>query len=484
MRLRCGAVTAALLGATCLATPARAQYADWRASVAVSGSYNRAITDQPYPTQLTFSGPSVALTPSLTLLADTPMTSENLAYNLSISLPFTSAFQLAYRPLQYSNHFTFTSRITINDLTSLSLNLGFIETPINGALTGGSSEEAPVDFIPAGVEYTLSGTAGLTLSRQITELFSVAESLNATIGAPFDPMSVRPRTMSGRTSTTLTRTLETGALGLTLNVAFNGTTAGQSQSGGITYPTQSLSNSLMASWTYKFREELTLTLGGGAAQTITFPNPGSFATQTPGTFVGVAQHWQPTGSVSLSYHRDLASVSLSYNHAQSVNLADGSNNFTDSVNLRFSLPAANTGITTSATAGFNHNQAVGGVTAAGTDSVFLADATIMYRPPRVPTLGISLRGMVSRQIGDVSIASEQSTSSAAAVLPISNLTRLGATLSLTFSYPDSSRVRSVPHLGPVVSTEAPEPEEILNPEPPHLELPAPDAEPEAPPPTP
>src|SRR5580692_1796880 len=114
MRLRCGAVTAALLGATCTSATARAQYVDWRASVALAATYSSTLTDQPYPTIFTQAGPTISLTPSLTLLADTPMTSENLAYNFTLGLPFTSGFQLSYAPVNYANHLTFTSRVTLD----------------------------------------------------------------------------------------------------------------------------------------------------------------------------------------------------------------------------------------------------------------------------------------------------------------------------------------------------------------------------------
>src|SRR5579862_6077009 len=108
MRLRRGVVTAALLGATCTSSAARAQYVDWRTSIGFAASYSSTLTDQPYPTVFTQAGPSISMTPSLTLIADTPMTTENLAYNFTLSLPFTSSFHLYYAPINYANHLTFS----------------------------------------------------------------------------------------------------------------------------------------------------------------------------------------------------------------------------------------------------------------------------------------------------------------------------------------------------------------------------------------
>jgi hypothetical protein len=452
-------MTTALVGAMCTPAAARAQYVDARTSIAVAASYSRAITDQPYPTAFTLSGPSVALTPGVTLLADTPLTSETLVYNLSFSLPFTSSLQIYHEPVSYANHLTFTSRVSVDPLTDLTFSLGFIESPVNASVGGtGDSAEAPVDFIPAGVDYTVSGSAQAGVSRQLSELLSVNDSIGTSFGAPYDPLQILPRVMSARDTLTLSRQFENDTLGLTLNVGYNYTTLGQSQNGTLTFPTQSFSNSLTATWTRTLLETLSVSAGAGVAQTVNLANPGNFMLEN--------QHWSPTASLSLNYHKELAVAALAYSHAQSINLTDGSDNFTDSLSLRFSLPAGNTGITSSATAAVNHNLAVGGVLTTGPETTYTTDFTLLYRPPTLTSTSVSIRGQASRQVAQASTTDLLP----AMALAAANLTRLSITLSMTFSYPDASAVRTTPHLGPVVSAGAPEPAELLAPPPVHFQM--------------
>lgn len=426
MRLRAGPASAVLLGAIGLAAPARAQVVNGKASVALAGSYNQTLTDAPFPTDQTQAGPAVSIAPSGILLIDTPLTTNTLTYAFSLSLPFTREIKLVAAPLQYSHKLTYSGRYNLDEITSMSLGANFSYTPLLTLGGTGDPSQTPVDAIPVGAAASLS--AGITegLSRQLSEAWSLAQATGFTLGAPIDPTMIRSKTISLTNSLTLSKRFTADTLGLAATVGVNYFTAAEGNGGSYTDPATQITDSLTMTWMRPWTEQLTMNVSAGVTQVI------SPEALTPTSV-------QPTGSLSFVYRFDITTITASYSHQASPNLASGSVAFTDAATLRFTLPIGSTGLSTSGTGGFTHSEPIGGsgsTTVSSPTNVITSDVALTYKPWFAPMLSASLRGSLQRQVPTDD--------------PTQGFTRLSTSLSLTYSYPNTNAAQTATVIPPAL----------------------------------
>jgi len=421
MRLRRGVAAAALLGATGLAAPARAQHFEWRASLTGGITYNQTLTDAPFPTALTAAGPQVTLSPSAVLVYDTPLTNNTLTYTLMLGVPFTKQLQTSASAVNYSNRLSYGGRYTLSELSTLTTTLAVNHSPLHTLGIGADPTQASADPVPAGASYLLGVQAGQGFSRQLGQQLSLTQSATFTFNAPTDPILVQARTLGGQGSLGLNRQFDADTLGVQLAFATTYFTSGETAGGNVTDPTFQMTNTLQLTYSRTLTESLTLALSAGASQIVNLNQPTPTAVQ-------------PTGTLALTYHLDLAVATLNYAHMAAPNLATNSVNFTDSGTLRFTMPLGQTGLTGTGSGGITHSTPLGAV--GEPTNVFMGDASLTWRPIAVPTLSLSARGQVQRQVGGGD--------------PNGGFTRITASLNLTYSYPSSNAAQLVPSMAPPV----------------------------------
>jgi hypothetical protein len=240
---------------------------------------------------------------------------------------------------------------------------------------------------------------------------------------------------------------------VTLTNQLNYFTPSQASPGAVVVPAHSAwVNTLAVNWTHPFTEAFSSTVTAGATQTL---SPEAV------TFMQV----QPTGTLSLNYNFLLATAALAYSHQAQPNVTTGTVNFIDGVSLRFGAPLGTTGLLTSGTAGYSHSVPVGTpIVACPADMptcnpspvltnpshVFVADAGLDYRPERVPTFTVGIRGQVTRQI-----VTDDATA-------LNNFTRYTVSLNLTYSYPNANAAAVRPQFTPLLSTQAPSGSDVVS----------------------
>jgi hypothetical protein len=421
MRLRRSVAAAALLGATSLAAPARAQHFDGRASLTAGVTYNQTLTDAPYPTALTTAGPSVTLGPSAVLIYDTPLTNNTLTYSLTVGVPFTKQLQTNASSINYTNRLAYSGRFTLSELSTMTATLAVNHSPLHTLGIGADPSQAAADPVPAGAAYLLGVQAGEGFNRQLSQQLSLTQAASFTFNAPFDPLVISARTIGGQLSLGLNKQFDADTLGIQLAAAATYFTAGETAGGGVTDPTLQMTNSLQLTYSRPLTELLTLAISAGASQVVNLSQPTPTAVQ-------------PTGTLAITYHLDLATATLNYAHMAAPNLATNSVNFTDSGTLRFSMPLGQTGLTGTGSAGITHTTPIG--TGGEQTNVIMSDLSLVWRPISVPTLSLTARGQVQRQVGGGDVNG--------------GFTRITTSLNLTYSYPSSNAAQLVPSMAPPV----------------------------------
>jgi hypothetical protein len=419
MRLRRDVAAAALIGVSSFAMPAEAQYVSWRTSLTGSGNYSYSLTDAPYPDAQTFAGPSVSLSPSLILLFDTPLTTNTLTYAFSLTLPFDKDLKLATGPLSYSNRLSYSGRYQLSEVSNVSLSLSGSHSPTRTTGFGGDASETQIDPVPAGASYLLSVSATESFTRQFDGGMSALQSTGLNLNAPFDPLVNQARTIGISNSLTFSRAFESHTLGVVASVAVSYFTLSETAGGGVVDPHTGITDSLSLTWSHPLTPTLTTSAMLGVTQII---NPG---TETP-TAVS------PSGNASLTYNLDFATMTLTLAHGAAPNLVTGSVNFTDSGTLRFNLPIGQTGLSTSGTGGFTHMTPLGSLSSP--TNIFLGDLSLSYHAAALPSLTLSGRASLQRQLAGDS----------------SGFTRLTTSLSLAYSYPSATTAQVQANLPPAL----------------------------------
>jgi hypothetical protein len=454
MRLRADVAAATLFAALGSARPARAQHVEYKAAITLTGSYTQSVSDAPssFPSTLNWAGPSIALSPSLVALVDTMRTDNTLTYALTLTVPFTRQGDVNQAALLYANHLTYAGHYALSELTTMNLGAGFTETPLNTFVPSQDPTQAPIQAAPAGAYYLITANANEGFARQISERTSFSQSGAFIYGYPIAPGSIRARTFSGTNSFGMTRSFSKDTLGVTLTDQANYFTASRTTTDGpTTLPSQAYVNTLALTWTHAFTAGLTSTLTAGATQTLS-PDQVTF------------MHVQPTGTVALNYIYNLATAALNYTHSVLPNVATGTVNFTDAVSARFSVPIGVTGFHTTGAAGYTHAVPIGtpqvvcpqnaancaSSLSTSPSNVFVGDAALEYKPERVPTLAVALRGQVTRQVltEDTSLAN--------------SFTRYTISLNLTYAYPNVNAAAVRPSLSPLFSAQPPAAADIVS----------------------
>lgn len=420
------AVTVALAAST-HAAPLYAQHFEGRASLTGGASYNRILTDAPFPTALTTSGPSTTLSPSVSLIYETPLTLHTFTYGFGMNFLFTKDFQVAAGGINYNNHGNYQGRFQISELSSVTLSLAVTHAPVNTIAVGTDASQTRIDPIPSGAAYTLGTSVQEGFTRQISEETSLSQTTGFTYNSPHNPLLLLPSTIGVQNSLSLQRQFTRDTLGVQVSVQTSYFTLGEGAGGVVIEPRVQISNSLSLTWNRTITEALSSALVLGVTQVV---SPDS---QSPIAF-------QPTGSLALNYRFEPVVASLSYAHQGAPNLATGAVNFIDSGTIRFSVPIGETGLSATGSGGFTHMAPIGQSNVVASD-VFMADASLAYRPPFSQSLSFGLRGQVQRQGGGLD--------------PDGGFTRLSGSLNLTYSYPNANAANPAPELPPTLGTAVP-----------------------------
>ncbi len=435
MRLRRAVASGALAGSLFAAAPARAQYVDWRASIGVSGSYNQSISDSPYPTTQTYAGPALGLTPTIVGVLDTPRTDNTLTYAFTLTAPLSERLATATTPLTYSNRLTYTGRFALSELTTMQLSAGLTQSPITGISTATSPTEAAVETAPTAGQLMLQLNATEGITRQLPDSWTFNHSIAAGFGCPIDPTLIRARTSTVQNAFGISHTFTADTLGITLSNQLTYVTPSEAGNGQVNPDSLEITNTAQANWLRPLTQSLGMAITAGATQVV------SPKAETK-TLI------QPSGSFTLNYGLDPATVSLAYVHNAMPNLATGQTNFMDTGTLRFTAPfAARTGLSTQGSFGYTRSIPIGGDgTPQPATHVFVADAALSWAPPFTTVLTGSLRGQFQRQLPTAD--------------PTTGFTRYSITLTLTYSYPSNTAAPVRPRLSPVQSVQPPSPVEI------------------------
>lgn len=406
---------------------AGAQYfhADPTVRVTAGYTFNRIIPDDPSLPQADQSSPLVSLAPSLALSYETPLVTHKLTLAGTLGLPLSSDFTFNGLPPNYSFRGNYSGVIPLGPLTKLTLAGMASAAPINGYSTLQDPSLTPIDAPPADLSYnfTLSGTA--TLRRELTEESSLTSTSNVHYTFPFNVTPIRPSTLSVKNSLALTRKWTRDTLTLTGSV--NVTRFGPSETQGVD-PRVQVINDLVLMWKRPFTESLTGTLRLGVSQTI-----------SPQSTVG--QVWAPTGSATLLYILEPASITLMYSYASVVDVYTATTNLNNQASLRVVMPLSTTGLALSGSGGVVHTVPIGDV-GVGLNSV-TSDVGLTYTPLDIPKFSVSLRGVYAHQV--------------AIDNPLTGITRVGAIFNVAFSYPNTASVdvalRATPSFIPTTNFE-------------------------------
>lgn len=431
MRLWHGSRGAAVCAAACVASPASAQHFEGRASFTAAGTYSRTITDAPSPTTLTLSGPSVSLSPSVSLVHETPRTTSTLSHAFALNLPFDEDQKLARGPRSYSQNLRYAGRYQVSELTRVSLALSFHHRPTNALDVAADPSQTALDAVPAGASYVLGTSASIGFTRLLSPVLSLTESNGFSYNAPIHPRIVTPKTIGALASLSIDRQLEVDTLGVMLAVEMSYFTAGEAIGAGVIAPRVQLANTLSGTWTRALTDAWRWALTFGATQVV------SPAAERPTAI-------QPTGTAALTYRFEVAAATLSYAHQAAPNLATGAVSFTDALTLRFSVPFGETGLLCTGSGGFSRMTPIGSRDGEPT-STLLGDASLTWRPPISQSLSLSLRGQVQRQIGGAD--------------PLGAFTRVSGSLNLAYAYPSAAAASVPPMLPPALGLSPPAPSE-------------------------
>src|SRR5262245_15309321 len=129
MPLRRGIAAAAALGAASLPAPAHAQYFEGRGALTAAATYNTTFTDSAFPTNLTASVPSATVSPSVSLVYETPLTINTFTYGLGLNFLFTPDFELTAGSISYTNHGSYQGSFTLSELSTLTFLLSVAHSP-------------------------------------------------------------------------------------------------------------------------------------------------------------------------------------------------------------------------------------------------------------------------------------------------------------------------------------------------------------------
>jgi hypothetical protein len=433
-RRRGVATAAALTLATSAAAPlARAQHVEAKASVTLTGAYTRSWSDSSSPSALTFAGPSVALSPVLAMLLDTPRTENALGYALSLSLPIVHGPTVDSTSLTYANRVTYTGRYALDELTSMTLAAGLSQSPLDSFVPSQDPTAAPIQTVPAGAANMLAVNVSEGVSRLVTDRTSISQAAAFAFGDPLVPTGIASRTYGAQSALGWTREFLYDTLGMTLTNEYDHFTAAPN------IPASSVSiNTLSLAYAHAFTETLTATL-----------TPGATATVSPGALRSVVV--QPSGTATLRYDHRFASAALAFAHQAEPNLATATVAFDDTATLRFLVPVGTTGLVAAGTAGFAHSTPIDsapGRPKPNAANVFLADTALDYYPASEKRFSIGVRAFVARQafLGD----------------PTNSFTRYTLALHLTYAYPSAEAAMVRPALTPALSVRAPSQSEIVS----------------------
>lgn len=416
MRLRRGLAAAALACASGLAAPAEAQHFEGRGSLTAAATYNQTITDTPSSVSPVAAGPSLSLSPQVALVYETPRTDNILSYAFTLNVPFMRGIESSVGPVSYGNRFAYSGRYELSELSSLSFALALNHGPAQVLAVAADASQTQLDPLPASTTYVLGVSAQEGFTRQLSQVLSLTQANAFTLIDPIDPVRAQSRTFGVQNSFSLDRTFSVDTLGGQIAVATSYFTAG----GAVIEPRLQVASTAALTWSRQISASLTSTLTAGVTY---LASPGKAA---PGMV-------QPTGTLSLTYRLEPAVIMFAYAHQAAPNLAAGAVTFTDSATLRLSAPIARLGLIAAGSAGFAHMEPTGDMAGAATN-VFLADASLTYRPSAAPILALGLRGQVQRQLGGLE--------------PDYGLTRLAASLNVTVSYPSAGAAMVTPSMPP------------------------------------
>lgn len=404
MWTRVGASALAMLA---VAGPAEAQAVSGRASLSAGTSYSTTLTDAWYPTPMTMAGPSLSLSPSGTLLYDTPLTTNTFTASGSVVLMFTKDLPVKVGRVGYSTRADYAGHFTLSERASTTASLGLTLTPLSGI--GGSVESAgaEVTAIPTETAYMLTLNGAQTFAYDLTESlsFNQGASLNSTI--PIDPTSLRAFSLMPQVNLGINRRFNEDTVGFTVTGSAN--SFSNAELGGVVSPAHvDIADGATFSWNRNWTETFSTALSLGVTHTV------SPSQETPPTV-------QPTGAVNLNYRFGVIAVSLSTTYQAMPNLATSTTSFSNANTLRISIPIGETGLGVSGTGGYTHQFPPGG--GAGHTHVATGDVSLSWHPSFASTLGASLRTAINRQLLTTD--------------PLNAFTRLSLSLSLSYSYPDA-----------------------------------------------
>jgi hypothetical protein len=437
MSRRRGAATAAalaLFAAFVAASPARAQHVEAHASLTLTGAYTRSSGDDPAATAQTFAGPSIALSPVLLMLLDTPRTEHTLGYSLSLSAPLLRGPTVASASIQMANRLTYTGRYALDELTSMTFGAAFTESPLDAFVPSQDATAAPIQTVPAGTADLIAVTANEGVSRLVADSTSISQAAAFAYGAPLLATGAAAgRTYSGQNTLGWARTFLYNTVGMTVTNQASRFTVDR----GVPATTVWV-NTLSLDYVHLFTESLTATITPGV--TVTLSPAASRSTLV-----------EPSGTATLRYDHRYAAAALTFAHLAEPNLATSIMTFNDTATLRFVVPLGLTGLVAAGTFGYAHMTPIDPPPSAPQQhaaNVLLSDGALDYYPASAKCFSVGFRGQVVRQL----VASDAASS----------LTRYTLALHLTVAYPSAEATALRPALAPIFAVRAPTASEIVS----------------------
>ncbi|APR85004.1 Hypothetical protein A7982_10353 [Minicystis rosea] len=397
-------------------------------SLTAAGTYTKTLTDAPYPNLTTYSGPSLSLNPSATLLFDTPLTTNTLTYAFTLNVPFAKGADGERGPLTYANRLTYAGRYEFSELSNMSLSLMLSQAPLRALSIAVDPSQTQLDPVPGAAAYLVTVGAQESFNHQLSSSLSLMQSNGVSVMNAEDELrGIRSRTISVTNGLNLNRMFDVDTVGLALMVMTSHFTNSLSLDGPSNPPRTQVAGTLAATWSRPLTPSLTCSAQLGLTQVV------SPAQETPDGPKPLRFSVQPTGNAMLSYDLDPAVISLSYVHQAAPNLVTSTLNFTDTGTLRFSVPIGVTGLIASGSGGFTHMTPIG--TGGTVINTVLGDASLAWRPEVTQSLTVSLRGQVQRQ----------------ATVDVDNgFTRFSASLSFSYAYPSADAAQVSPPMPPTL----------------------------------
>ena len=417
-------LTAAALTVVCLVPAgAGAQSIDGRASIAVAGTVSQFIADGPYPTSLSGRTVSTTAAPSVVLIFETPRTTSTLSESCGLSVPIEAP--TGYSSFAVTNLFAYGIRRDLDESDALSLSLGATEVPANSLVVAQDPSQTNLAAMPSTAQAVLTFSATEGIARQVTPTVTVTQTAGITYGYVIDPLIVHPRTTSVSVGLTASRQFFRDTASASVGTSYSSFTASAGMDGSVAQPYDVVATSVGGTWGHELSDTLRSMVSVGAVRTV----------GTGPAFVGGAQY-APTASASLVYSFDYAAATLSVAHQQALNVAIGTNDFTDQVALRLTMPIQSAGLVASGSAGYAHTIPLAGTQAvAAAPDAWIGDLGLHYVPPALPIVTAGVRGQLARDVSrDPSEPSD---------------TRWSVSVSLMFSYPNAAAARRPPGMSPI-----------------------------------